>query len=112
MRNRKNILQHEFIGLTVKVVESGCESYLGVSGTVIDETKNLLFIEAEKRILKIPKVGSTFLFQLRDGAAAVEGGMIEIRSEDRTKRLGKPKVRKRFKKIQKDLRNMIHDHDN
>ncbi len=112
MRDGKNILQHEFIGLTVRVMGSRCENHPGLSGTVIDETMNMLIIDTGKKIMKIPKTGSVFSFELSDGTVTVDGDTIGIRSEDRTKRLGKPKVLRRFKEFQRDYRSMTKDQDN
>lgn len=87
MRNERNILQHEFIGLKVKVVESQAEGYIGLQGTVIDESKNMLEIDIGKKRIKIPKAGNTFVFNMMGGPFKVDGNTIRIRSEDRTKRL-------------------------
>ena len=87
MRNERNLLQHEFIGLPVKVKESRAEGYLGLQGTVVDESKNMLEIDIGKKRIKIPKVGNTFVFTIEGEPFEVDGSTIRIRSEDRTKRL-------------------------
>jgi len=87
MRDKRNILQHEFIGLQVSISKSRAEGYIGLQGTVIDESKNMLVIELEKKRIQIPKAGNTFVFQLKGGPFVVDGNTIRIRSEDRTKRL-------------------------
>ncbi len=45
MISSKNIFYHELIGLELKVVDSSNPSLIGLSGTVIDETKKTLLIE-------------------------------------------------------------------
>lgn len=45
MISSKNIFYHELIGLELKVVDSSNPSMIGLSGTVIDETKKTLLIE-------------------------------------------------------------------
>ena len=87
MRNDRNILQHEFIGLLVKVTKSRAEGYIGVQGTVVDESKNMLVIDTGTKRIKIPKAENTFVFSMERGPFKVDGNMICIRSEDRTKRL-------------------------
>lgn len=101
MRNEKNILQHELIGLRVRVVGSRCENYEDLTGCVIDETKNMIVIDTGMKIVKISKSGNTFEFELPEKSVIVEGNIIRIRSEDRTKRLGLPKIRREFQKMQK-----------
>lgn len=41
----KNIFYHELIGLELKVVDSLNKSLIGLSGIVVDETRNTLLIE-------------------------------------------------------------------
>ena len=103
MRNEKNILQHEFIGLTVRVIRSRHNGYLAKSGTVVDETKNMLIIDTGKKRVKIPKTGNTFIFQLESGPIIIEGEMILARSEERTKKLGRNKIQKKLREIQDEL---------
>jgi len=45
----QNILAHELIGLDVIVKDSTDESRIGLKGKVVDETKNVLKIEEQKR---------------------------------------------------------------
>ncbi|MEX2707258.1 MAG: ribonuclease P protein component 1 [Candidatus Freyarchaeota archaeon] len=96
-RTRENIIYHELIGLPVRVIKSTHKGYL-ISGTVIDETKNMLIIESDG-VKKIPKSVSVFEFKLPDGdIVEVEGKKIVGRPEDRTKNIYKiKKFRKPFK---------------
>jgi len=103
MRNEKNILQHEFIGLSVRIIRSRHNGYLDIRGTVVDETKNMLIIDTGKKHVKIPKTGNTFTFKLESGPIIIEGEMILARSEERTKRLGRNKIQKRLREIQDEL---------
>ncbi|MDP6155702.1 MAG: ribonuclease P protein subunit [Candidatus Thermoplasmatota archaeon] len=97
MRDERNILQHEFIGLEVRVIDTRAEGYIGLQGIVVDESKNMLEIDDGKKRIKMPKAGNTFVFNLKDGPFKVDGNTIRIRSEDRTKRLrpGKQKRERR-----------------
>ena len=101
MRDEKNILQHELIGLRVRIVRSTCENQLGLAGAVIDETKNMLIIDTGIKRVNISKAGNTFEFKMNKGSVIVEGDMMRVRSEDRTKRLGLPKIRRAFQELQK-----------
>ena len=50
MLSSKNIFYHELIGLELKVVDSSNPSLIGLSGTVIDETKKTLLIEVKSEV--------------------------------------------------------------
>ncbi|MEM3526418.1 MAG: ribonuclease P protein component 1 [Candidatus Jordarchaeaceae archaeon] len=87
-RTKENIIYHELIGLPVRVVKSTHKGYL-LSGTVIDETKNMIIIESNG-VKKIPKNVSTFEFTLPDGSIVeIEGEKIMGRPEDRIKNIYK-----------------------
>ncbi|MBA5941785.1 MAG: ribonuclease P protein subunit [Methanophagales archaeon] len=83
-----NLLQHELIGLRITVVESSNRNLQGLEGTVVDETRNMLVIEDERKNLKkIPKAGNRFIFGLGGGVrASVKGTQIVSRPEDRIKK--------------------------
>lgn len=83
-----NLLQHELIGLRLKVDEGSNSTLRGLRGTVIDETRNMLVIEndqsAEKRV---SKAGNRFIFELDDGVLVrVNGDRLISRPEDRIKK--------------------------
>lgn len=81
---------HELIGLMVRVSKSSDPGKKGMSGTVVDETRNTLVIETrdkgERRVL--PKAECTFRFALPGGEVVeVDGRVIVARPEDRTKKM-------------------------
>jgi len=87
------ILQHEFIGLKAKVVESMNPYYRGVMGRVIDETRNTFTIlhKGERKV--IVKEVAVFHFTLPDGTVIkVDGKVMVGRPEDRVKR----RIRRRW----------------
>ena len=49
MISSNNIFYHELIGLELKVVDSSNDSLIGISGTVVDETKKTFLIEVKPR---------------------------------------------------------------
>ncbi len=84
--NRQNLLQHELIGLPVKVVRSLNASQENAEGLVIDETMRTLILGSNKTKRMIPKVGTTFRLTLPDGSKAdVNGDQVIRRPEDRVK---------------------------
>ena len=83
----KNLVRHELIGLEARVAVSSHKGYVGVSGKVVDETRNMLVILSQEGFKKIPKKTSIFHFNLPDGILVeVEGWRILGRPEDRVKK--------------------------
>jgi len=88
-----NIVQHELIGLRVKVEKDTDKSLEKLTGKVIDESYNILKIEGKKRGEKkpkeksIPKRNSIFIFTLPNGVKVeVDGRLLVGRPEDRIKK--------------------------
>ena len=81
----KNLLSHEFIGLSAKVEKSSDKSREKTRGIIIDETKNLFLIKTKNKVKKVPKKESVFLIYLGDEKVKVEGKKIAVRPEERTK---------------------------
>lgn len=88
MRNERNILQHELIGLKVRVLKAKNKSFKKISGKVIYETMHMLIIETKDGKRKmVPKKGTTFIFWLDNGKKVkVLGDLLEGRPEDRLKK--------------------------
>lgn len=88
----QNVFRHEFIGLTVEVIDSNHEGYVGLQGRIIDETRNTIKIDTGKGEKTIPKENVIFLFTLPEGEkVSIDGKVIIARPEDR--------IKKKFKKI-------------
>ena len=87
MRVTPAILQHEFIGLDAKVVRSTHPDYVGITGKVIDETRNTLVIRHKNKDKVVVKNTAVFHFTLPDGTIVeIEGNAIVGRPEDRLKK--------------------------
>jgi len=85
-RTPKNLIYHELIGLEVQVLHHLSENYIGLSGIVIDETKNSLLILTSKGVKRILKKGGKFLFKLSDKVyVLIDGKDILARPEERVK---------------------------
>lgn len=80
-----NFRKHELIGFQVRVVRATDPGQVQVSGRVVDETRNLLVIEAGGVEKRIPKQGARFRFDVQ-GGIEVEGDDIRFRPEDRVKK--------------------------
>ena len=87
MRVTPAFLQHEIIGLNAKIVRSTHTGYVGITGKVIDETRNTLVIRHRTKDKAIVKNTAVFHFTLSDGTIVeVEGNAIVGRPEDRLKK--------------------------
>ena len=80
MITSKNVLNHELIGLNVRVKNSS------IYGLVMDETKNTLIIRHDKIDKVVPKKNHEFEFELSDGVFAVRGSLIMQRPYERLKK--------------------------
>ena len=93
MRVTPTILQHEFIGLDVKVARSSHPNYVGIAGKVINETRNTLVILHKNERKTIVKGVAIFHFIMSDGTIVeIDGKAIIGRPESRVKL----RVRKRW----------------
>ncbi len=82
----QNILQHELIGLGVRVVQSTNASAKGIRGTVVDETRNMLTIAGKNGRVMVPKDTATFRFKLPSGTRVdVNGERLVAKPENRLK---------------------------
>ncbi|MFB6076435.1 MAG: ribonuclease P protein component 1 [Candidatus Aenigmatarchaeota archaeon] len=85
MITEKNLIRHEIIGLSVVVKDASNPTQIGVSGRVVDETRDTLKIEDNENIKTIPKENTTFVFDVpSNGSLKVDGNIIKSRPEDRT----------------------------
>ncbi|CCJ36609.1 ribonuclease P protein component 1 [Methanoculleus bourgensis] len=84
MISPRNVLRHELIGLDVLVARASNPGHVGVSGRIIDETRNTLVIRTERGEKRIPKRFSVFRFRLPDGTTVdVDGSSLEMQPERR-----------------------------
>lgn len=81
--NNRNIVINELIGLKARVVNSLDKNQKGVSGTVVDETKNTLVLETRSGKRSIIKKVSTFIFYSGRDSFTVKGVEINFRPHER-----------------------------
>lgn len=77
----ENITRHELIGLQAEVTRCTDSQKEGISGEVLDETRETLNIDGKTVI----KQNCRFLFELPNGEEVeIDGEQIKARPEDRT----------------------------
>ncbi len=82
-----DIIRDEFIGTDCKVAESRHADYVGISGKVIDESKNTFKIMQAGKQKNVFKEASVFRFKFSDGTIVeIDGKLLVGRPEDRVKK--------------------------
>ncbi len=81
----KYLSRHELIGLECRVVSASDAGMVGISGRVVDETRNMLVIQGERGRKMVPKKGTVFQFVVGERLLEVEGESILARPEERIK---------------------------
>jgi ribonuclease P protein subunit POP4 len=89
--NPESLARHELIGLYAKVEESCDPGLIGLSGKVVDETRNTFLLETKKKVLRIPKMNTNLIFTLPDGQKVkITGSVLISQPENRiSKRMQK-----------------------
>jgi ribonuclease P protein subunit POP4 len=83
----ENLVRHELVGLEVRIAESRNPSQAGLSGKVVDESRNMLLIETRDGVRSFAKDECAFSFHLPSGEwVRVEGTLLVARPEDRVKK--------------------------
>ena len=78
----------EYIGLGVHVKDSGSPERIGISGVVVDETRNTFIIEKKDgKEVTVPKKGAVFVFKKEGEPIQVEGSKIMYLPEERPKKI-------------------------
>lgn len=87
MKVTPDIIRGEFIGTEAKVSKSTHPGYVGLSGKIIDETRNTFTILHEGKRKKIIKNSAVFHFKFSDGTIVeIDGKLLLGRPEDRLKK--------------------------
>ena len=86
MRNARNILRHELIGVQCKIIHSKNKSQTGIIGKIINETRNTITLKTRKKEKKIPKKDTIFQVQLSRKKVDIIGNFLIAKPEDRIKK--------------------------
>jgi len=87
MKVTPDIVRFELIGLEAKIHMSSNPENIGISGRVVDETRNTLSLLSESRRRMIPKQSNLFHFKFPDETIVeIDGAILVGRPEDRLKK--------------------------
>ncbi|MCK4633289.1 ribonuclease P protein component 1 [Candidatus Bathyarchaeota archaeon] len=87
MRVTPSLVKDEFIGLKVMVADSPNRDLIGISGTVIKETRNTFIVLNGNKKKTVAKNQTTFHFTLADATIVeVDGHVLSGRPEERIKK--------------------------
>jgi ribonuclease P protein subunit POP4 len=87
MKVTPDIIRHEFIGTQAKVAKSRHSGYVGISGEVVDETRNSFAILHQGKKKRVIKDSSFFHFKFSDGTIIeIDGKLLVGKPEDRLKK--------------------------
>jgi ribonuclease P protein subunit POP4 len=80
----RNVIRHELIGLDVLVVGASNPASIGITGQIVDETRNMLIVNTRIGIKKIQKDTGVFRITLPDGIVVdVRGSALVMAPEKR-----------------------------
>jgi len=80
-----NICRHELVGLEACVSGSKNPSQVGIAGTIVGETMQMISLRSDGRILHVAKKTATFDLRLPDDTRIrVDGSVLVMRPEKRT----------------------------
>ena len=87
MKVTTDIIRDEFIGTEGRVAENRHADYVGVSGKVVNETKNTFTIMQKGKQKSVIKEAAVFHFKFSDGTIVeIDGKLLAGRPEDRLKK--------------------------
>jgi len=79
----ENISIHEMIGLKTVISASTNSQIIGLTGTIVDETKSMFTINTKNGLKMIPKKENTWKFLSDGNELTFSGSLLEKRSFDR-----------------------------
>lgn len=87
MKVSPSIIKHEFIGLNAEITKSKNPNYLGIRGTIVDETRNTFKIAYNGKVKTIVKDQAVFSLTFSDSTVVeADGEKLRGRPSERLKR--------------------------
>jgi RNase P/RNase MRP subunit p29 len=85
--DEKTLSRDELIGLKVTIKDCTDPTWKGMTGIIVDETKNTFLIEINKQHKKIAKKTAMFEFNIDGKKTTIDGSKIAYNPEDRIKKV-------------------------
>ncbi|MHA1754781.1 MAG: ribonuclease P protein component 1 [Candidatus Odinarchaeia archaeon] len=82
-----NLYLINLIGKKIKIINSSDPSLIGLTGIIKDETRNMLMINVENRMVKIPKKIVQLKIEINGEKMEVNGIRILGRPDERLKKI-------------------------
>ncbi len=83
----ESLVQHELVGLHLHIVESTDPTCICRAGTVLNESRNMLYIRTPENPIRVPKNQNVFDIELPNNKIVrVDGRLLEGRPEQRLKK--------------------------
>ena len=79
----RDIVSMNLIGKSIEITKSKNKSLVGIKGKVIDETKNMIILDNQKKLIKSQ---STFKIKIKNNTYEIDGKVLQTRPEDRIKK--------------------------
>jgi ribonuclease P protein subunit POP4 len=87
MKVTPDVIRYEFIGTQAEVSKSTHSGYVGISGKIMDETRNTLTILHDGKRKIVVKDSAVFHFKFSDGTIVeIDGKILVGRPENRLKK--------------------------
>ena len=83
MITAENITQHELIGLNTQITDSTNPQFIGLNGTIVNETKSMFALNTTKGMKLIPKSINSWKFRVNEQNVTILGSKIQKRPFDR-----------------------------
>jgi ribonuclease P protein subunit POP4 len=83
---KDNLHMHELIGLDVRIISATDGGLVGLSGRIVDETKNTFRIEISDKVKTLQKNGCILKANVGNKEFKIEGSKLRFRPEDRIKK--------------------------
>jgi len=79
----QNILRHELTGLDVRVEQAQNHNLNGITGLVVLETRNMIYIRTRAGVKKVAKKGVIFRFTLPSGKRVDVTGTVLVMAPEK-----------------------------
>lgn len=83
---KQNIHKHELLGLSARIIETPDKGCIGLTGRIVDETKNTFKIETPGKEKILQKKGTIIAVKIGNDEVNIDVSKLRYRPEDRIKK--------------------------